>query len=321
MAVFTPVTVDEAAEWARRHFNIAGSAALSPIAEGIENTNYLFRAGENRYVLTIFEVWDAKMADYYAKLMRHLASVGAPAPAPLSPTDDKGMCWGDKPALLVPFIEGEWRQNPAPEECERMGDASANLHMAAAHFMPQMPNPRNAAWRRETAHKVRPHLPSATWRVIERALVEDAEFDELPLPAGACHCDLFRNNVLWRDGEISGVIDFYFGGDDALIFDLAVCACDWCFYEKEDGEGDFDNERTAALLRGYQRRRPFCDLESEQFGNALRTAALRFWISRLYDVYFPRRAEILKPHDPRRFENIYMRAREYSPPGINYHEH
>lgn len=308
MAVFTHITPEEAAEWARLHFGVAPADALSPIAEGIENTNYLLSAGGRRYVLTVFEVWDFAMAEYYAGLMRHLAANGAPAPAPLLPHDDAGKRWKDKPAVLSPFVAGESRENPSAEECRKMGAAAAGLHLAAANFMPRMANPRDSRWRRQTAEKLHPELPPETREILQNALYEDAQFYELPLPAGACHCDLFRNNVLWRGGEIAGIIDFYFGGDDALIFDLAVCICDWCFVADEDGGTRLDSDRLRAMLDGYESRRPLCDLERVRFNDAMRSAALRFWISRLHDMHFPRAAKILSAHDPRRFEDIYMRA-------------
>lgn len=308
MAVFTHITPEEAAEWARLHFDVATADALSPIAEGIENTNYLLSAGGRRYVLTVFEVWDLTMAEYYATLMRHLAGNGAPVPAPLLPHTDAGKQWKGKPALLSPFVEGAWRQEPNAEECRKMGVVVAELHLAAAHFMPKMANPRNTHWRRRTAEELRPKLSPATQAILQTALYEDAQFNELPLPAAACHCDLFRNNVLWHQGEIAGVIDFYFGGDDALIFDLAVCVCDWCFVATADGSAYPDSARLRALIDGYESRRPLCDLERVRFNDALRTAALRFWISRLYDLHFPRTAKILTAHDPQWFEDIYMRT-------------
>ena len=312
MAVFTTITSDEAAAWVRLHFGIDNTKALSPIAEGIENTNYLLHTATNRYILTIFELWNRRMTEYYAALMRHLSANGAPAPAPLHPLTAAGGQWHDKPALLTPFIEGGEQQNPNTKECEKMGAAIAKLHMAAADFMQQLPNPRNDIWRRQTVNKLRPLVSPDTWEILQSAIADDAAFAQLPLPAAACHCDLFRNNVLWNNGEIAGIIDFYFGGDDTLIFDLAVCACDWCVLPDS---GKFHPERLSALLRGYENRRPLCDLERVHFCDALRTAALRFWISRLADWHFPRAAKILAPHDPRHFENIYRCARDYAPPG------
>jgi homoserine kinase type II len=38
--------------------------------------------------------------------------------------------------------------------------------------------------------------------------------------------------------------------------------------------------------------------------SVLRSAAFRFWLSRLWDFYLPRQASVLKPHDPAHFERI-----------------
>ena len=218
------------------------AVCLNEISEGIENTNYLltFADGDStaRYVLTLFEVWDGKMVDYYAALMRHL-SAHAPVPAPLYPQTAAGKTLADKPALLTPFIEGQSRMQPTADECRKMGATAAQLHIAAADFMDEMPNPRGRYWRQQAARQIldqqpamqtaAPPLADETRKLLEESLATDAQLATLPLPASPCHCDLFRNNVLWHGEKIVGIIDFYFGGDDALVFDLAVCICDWCF--------------------------------------------------------------------------------------------
>ena len=310
MAVFTSVRLQEAAPFIQRQFNLS-AASLSPIAEGIENTNYLLRTEQGNYVFTVFEVWDAARVDYYAALMRHLAASGAPVPAPLFSHHEDGKQWGGKPCLLTPFVEGDWRRVPTAEECRHMGATIGVLHSKAAGFAGDLPNPRGAAWRRQAAAQVRDKLPPHSRALLDDALACDARFSMLPMPSTACHCDLFRNNVLWRGDHVAGVIDFYFGGEEVLIFDLAVCACDWCF---NDDDGVFDGVKLAALLDGYESKRALCALESLSFSDALTVAALRFWLSRLYDWHFPRRAELLSPHNPERFEHILWQVRQQYPP-------
>jgi homoserine kinase type II len=43
-----------------------------------------------------------------------------------------------------------------------------------------------------------------------------------------------------------------------------------------------------------------------------RAGALRFWISRLWDLYLPREASMLQPHDPTHFERV-LRQRVQAP--------
>ena len=73
-----------------------------------------------------------------------------------------------------------------------------------------------------------------------------------------------------------------------------------------------DAARVQALLDAYHALRPFTQAERLSWQAMLRAAALRFWLSRLYDFYLPRAAEILTPHDPVHFERI-LRERIATP--------
>ena len=65
-----------------------------------------------------------------------------------------------------------------------------------------------------------------------------------------------------------------------------------------------DAGRAASLLASYQSVRALEACERELLGSMLRAAALRFWISRLWDFHLPRQAALLTAHDPAHFERV-----------------
>ena len=85
MAVFTPVSLDELAQWATR-FPIGEVVSITGISSGIENSNFFIGTQSGEYVLTLFEKLSFAQLPYYLELMRHLAQRGVLVPAPLAST-------------------------------------------------------------------------------------------------------------------------------------------------------------------------------------------------------------------------------------------
>src|SRR5690606_3927598 len=81
MAVFTPVSDDDARELLQR-YNLGELVSLRGITAGIENTNYFLNTTRGEYVLTIFEVLTAEQLPFYIELMTHLAERKVPVPHP-----------------------------------------------------------------------------------------------------------------------------------------------------------------------------------------------------------------------------------------------
>jgi homoserine kinase type II len=300
MAVFTPVTDAQLRAWLQR-YAVGELLEFEGIATGVENTNYFVTTDAGRFVLTLFERLDPEHAQFYLDFMAHLAQRGIVCPKPIA---DRTQCYlgqlNDKPVTLVTRLSGRSELHPDSHHCYEVGRALARMHLAARDFAERLPNPRGPSWWAQAALRVAPRLHDDERDMLQEELRFQAlgAFDTLP--HGVVHADLFRDNVLWSNGQITGLIDFYFAGADSWLFDLAVAANDWCV----DADANFDAARLQALLRGYEKMRPVGASERAQWSTALRRAALRFWLSRLDDYYSPRPGELIKAHDPNRFKNI-----------------
>ena len=313
MSVYTKVTDEDLAAWLTR-YTLGAVHAVEPIAAGIENTNYFLTADKGRYVLTLYERLPPEELPFYLNLMAHLARAGVMAPAP--EPDRTGALWSflnGKPASLVARLEGAPVAAPDAAHCAAVGAALARLHIAAKHYRGRLGNRRGPGWWRQAGRAVRPFLSAEANALIAAELKHQSAFAKVKLPRGAIHGDLFCDNVLFVDGRVSGIIDFGFAATDALAYDVAITVNDWCTVQGEGRAGALDPVRTQALVTAYDRLRPLSFDERAQWSSLLRAAALRFWLSRLYDLYLPRPGELTHAHDPAAFERI-LRDRATNPP-------
>jgi homoserine kinase type II len=318
MAVFTPVTESQLAHWLE-HYSLGQVLDFHGIASGIENSNFFLTTSRGAYVLTIFEKLDATELPFYLDLMSHLASHQIPVPDPV-PRDD-GSLFAElcgKQAAIVTKLDGAPQLAPGPAHCGEVGQMLARLHLAGRDYPRHQPNLRSLPWWRATVPAVLPFMAETQRGLLLTELAHQETFfgqpDYAALPGGPCHCDLFRDNALFVHAapgqeRLGGFFDFYFAGWDKWLFDVAVCVNDWCI---DLASGTLDAARANALLRAYQTVRPFTPAETGHWRDMLRAAALRFWVSRLYDFHLPRQAQMLKPHDPGHFERI-LRARLDAP--------
>ena len=313
MAVFTEVSNTEAGDLLRQ-LNLGELTHMAGIAGGIENTNYFVsteRDGQpHDYVLTLFERLTFEQLPFYLHLMKHLAGKGIPVPNPAA--DPKGNILHKvkgKPAAVVNKLRGKHELAPSVDQCAQVGAMLARMHLAGQDYDRFQPNLRGLAWWNETVPVVLPHLDTEQATLLNSELAYQnhvasrAAYEALP--RGPIHADLFRDNVMFENGQLSGFFDFYFAGCDTFVFDLAVCLNDWCI---DLASGLQDDARTQAMRSAYEKVRPLTASERELFPAMLRSGALRFWISRLWDWHMQREASMLKPHDPTHFERV-LRAR------------
>lgn len=345
MAVYTEVPFGAAASLIER-LGLGELQVLRGIHSGIENTNYFADTTRGRFVLTVFERLTAQQLPFYLHLMKHLADRGIPVPGPKADATGgllHALC--GKPAAVVDRLPGRHHLAPDAGHCAALGAMLARMHQAGADFGLRQPNLRGLGWWCETVPVVRPFLSADQRLLIDTELAFQQHLAATPayaaLPCGAIHGDLFRDNVMFDEAvaagastdattdatisattsattdatadapadRLTGFFDFYFAGVDTFLFDLAVCLNDWC---TDLDSGCLDEQRAAALVDAYDRVRPLDTNERRLMPALMRGAALRFWLSRLWDLHLPRDAALLTAHDPTHFERV-LRARVEAP--------
>lgn len=319
MAVFTNITHSELEKWLIP-LNLGKLIDFKGIASGIENSNFFVTLEQNKikttYVLTIFEVLTTEQLPFYLQLMEHLAIKKLPVPRPYS--DQQGQLFrplSGKPACLVSKLAGNEATEITPAHCASVGRTLAQMHLAAQDFLASQPNLRGLNWCCDMENKVAEFLPSDIADQLHQELNEQKAFAQTKtykdLKSGAGHCDLFIDNVLFANPEEPAFIDFYFAGIDKWLFDLAVTVNDWCINRTT---GELIPEHTHAMLNAYHQINPLNANDLAAWPMMLRAAALRFWISRLFDFYQTRQATMLTPKDPTHFERILNQRHQLTTP-------
>ncbi|NQV45745.1 MAG: homoserine kinase [Rhodospirillales bacterium] len=284
MAVYTDVNDEEVSEFVSA-YDIGGVLACKGIAEGVENSNYMLTTETGIFILTLYERRvDSADLPFFLGLMEHLAARGIPCPTPVKARDGvalRELC--SRPAAIVTFLPGLWPRRITTDHCRDMGEALARLHLASMDFDLQRTNNLTVGdWRplleisgQAGANAVSPGLYDV--------LAQELDYLEanwpVDLPVSTIHADLFPDNVFFRDGHLSGLIDFYFACTDAMVYDLAICLNAWCF----EPDGSFNIAKARRMLATYRIERGLSEAELDALPILARGASIRFLLTRLYD--------------------------------------
>ena len=283
MAVYTEVT-DEALEAFVAGYDIGSVIAFRGIAEGVENSNYALKTSQGDFILTLYEKRVApEDLPWFLGLMEHLAARGLSCPLPVRARDGANLNpLAGRIAAITTFLPGVWPRRVGVAHCERLGAALARLHLAGAGFAPRRRNALGPdAWpgllekSRIAAEEVQVGLGPE----LRHALAGIVAGWPQGLPVGHIHADLFPDNVFFLDGEVSGLIDFYFAATDIYAYDIAICLNAWCF----ERDFSFNFTKSSALLRGYMAQRGLSAAELAGLPVLAQGAAMRFLLTRLYD--------------------------------------
>jgi homoserine kinase type II len=304
MAVFTPVSLDDARAYLRA-YDIGELVHLEGIEEGVSNTNFKVETTTGLYALTLFEAATPQEdLPWFMDYTLYLYRKGYPAPGPALMRDGSSIGRiNGKACALIKWLPGRWPRNPNLRQATSAGEYLAKLHLAGGDFAETRANSMGIA--------VWPHLiercePKAKDNPRAQAVLADLR-EELALlqskwphnlPKGAVHADYFPDNVLMSDdGQVTGVIDYYYACTDFFAYDLAVAINAWGFTPG----GQPMPAMIKAFAGAYADTRRLSEAEIETLPLLARGSALRFTLTRLYDLLNHDPSWVVKPKDPEAF--------------------
>ena len=299
-------------------YNISNFKDYKGITEGVENTNYLIESSEQDYILTIYEKRvDEKDLPFFIKLLSDLSDNSFPCPKPIAnKNNEKINKIKNKNAALVTFLNGKSKNKITSEDCFEVGKIAAQLHKITKKFNINRKN----------------NLSIENWQnIFEKTIKQKIDLDESiikktrnylnflkdkwpkNLPQGIIHADLFPDNIFFIDNKVSGIIDFYFACNDFFAYEIAICINSICF----DNNSTFNMAKAKNLINGYSSIRTLTEDEKKYLPILSMGAAMRFFLTRLYDFYHTDNKADVKIKDP--FE--YFKKIEFHSTIKNFNEY
>ena len=317
MAVYTKLEHQEVRQFLEQ-YNINNFKDYKGITEGVENTNYLIKTSEQDYILTIYEKRvDENDLPFFIKLLSYLSENKFPCPKPIAnKNNEKINRIKNKNAALVTFLNGQSKNKITSEDCFEIGKITAQLHEITKKFNINRKN----------------NLSIENWQnIFEKTIKQKIDLDESiikktknylnflkdkwpkNLPQGIIHADLFPDNIFFTNNKVSGIIDFYFACNDFFAYEIAICINSLCF----DNNSTFNMTKAKNLIDGYTSIRTLSEDEKKYLPILSMGAAMRFFLTRLYDFYHTDNKADVKIKDP--FE--YLKKIEFHSTIKNFNEY
>ncbi|HEX3773911.1 MAG TPA: homoserine kinase [Polyangiaceae bacterium] len=300
MALLTELGLDAAAALAAK-FGL-DLRAIEPLSVGSVNSNFRLtdRSGKS-YFARLYEEQDHAGAAREHALVAALDDANVPVVRALCGTGGASLAdFSGKAFAIFPWLDGEilCQGKVTVDACHRLGAALARIHLCSPRA-PELPEGRfRVPDLRLRLARVKSSGRSALLPAvceIEERLDHYEARRARTLELGICHGDLFRDNVLWQNGEILALLDFESASRGNFAYDLMVTALAWCYGSV------FEPSLVEALFAGYHAVRPVPALEVAELKTEGAIGCLRFATTRLTDFSL-RAADGEKPaRDYRRF--------------------
>jgi homoserine kinase type II len=303
MAVYTKINKKDIS-YINRKFEIEKIIDFKGIKQGIENTNYLLRSKNKKFILTIFEKRVAKKEiPFFMKLMDQLNNSNINCPKPQKNKNGNYLIkLKNKTACIVSFLKGKDKKYLNSKNCHDVGKIIAKMHISAKKINVSRKNSMGIKNLNPLLKNIR--FKSKKFSNIEKFL--NTNFNDIKknwpqkLPNGIIHGDLFIDNIFFEKNKLSGIIDFYFAANDYFMYEIAICVNSLCF-DKVNSKFKINKKKIKSLIKGYESIRKISNNEKKSLNILCRGAAMRYFLTRLYDYTNTPKTALISIKDPREY--------------------
>ena len=303
MAVYTKINKSDIS-FINKKFDIEEIISFQGIKKGIENTNYLLKSKNKKFILTIFEKRVSnKEIPFFMKLMDKLNNSKINCPKPLKNNDGKYLIkLKNKTACIVSFLKGKDKNKLNLENCFEVGKIIAQMHLVTKNINLSRKNSMGIK-------NLNPLLKSIKFRSNKFGNLEKFLINNLKdikknwpkkLPNGIIHGDLFIDNIFFNKNKLSGIIDFYFAANDYFMYEIAICINALCFDNKKS-KFKINKQKIKNLIKGYESIKKISLKEKKSLNILCRGAAIRYLLTRLYDYSNTPKTALIQIKDPNEY--------------------
>tara|TARA_E500000178_G_scaffold305413_1_gene316899 strand:- start:65 stop:1030 length:966 start_codon:yes stop_codon:yes gene_type:complete len=303
MAVYTKISKKDIS-YINKKFEVDKILNFKGIKQGIENTNYLLRSKNKKFILTIFEKRVSKKEiPFFMKLMDQLNDSEINCPKPLKNKSGNYLIRiRNKIACIVSFLNGKDKKILNLKNCYDIGKMIAQMHLSSKKINLYRKNSMGIKNLNPLFNSIK--FKSKKFTNIEKFL--KINFKDIKkkwpkkLPKGIIHGDLFIDNIFFKNNKLSGIIDFYFAANDYFMYEIAICINALCF-DKVNSKFKINKKKIRNLIKGYESIKKISIKEKKSLNTLCRGAAMRYFLTRLYDYTNTPKTALIKIKDPREY--------------------
>ncbi|UOQ38002.1 Homoserine kinase [Candidatus Vidania fulgoroideae] len=252
---------------------------INGIKEGSENSNYVLGINRKKRVLTILE--NNKNTSKIINIINFLSkNISVPKYYKNRKNNSFFFTINNKMSLVSKFKKGKIKYKTSKSDSFKVGIFLSKLHKICSRENLIKKNAFSYKQIGRYIYMLKNKINRRLYKFISKLYKINSSFilsnTYNKLPESFCHCDLFKDNVLFKKRNISSVLDFHFSCIEKRLYDISIHINEWCFKEKK-----INFNKVKYFLVGYSKYIKLKKIEYKNVYNFMLVTSLRFLVTRL----------------------------------------